>query len=50
LTWVSGITRSKIQNAKELDSHLPKITSILKNKKVVGHSLRNDFDAIKIDD
>jgi len=39
LTWVSGITETHIQQASNLETHLPLIKSILKDRTIIGHTL-----------
>ncbi len=44
LTWVSGMTPARMQNAKGYDYYADEILSILKGRRIIGHSIRNDFD------
>jgi len=46
LTWVSGVTPAKIKNSPTYDEVKDEILGILANKKIVGHSLKNDFEAL----
>jgi len=46
LTWVSGITPAKLKNAGTYDHHIGEILDILKNRIIIGHSIKNDFDAL----
>jgi len=46
LTWVSGITYKKICNKETIDYHKAKLLKILQGRKIVGHTLRSDFQAL----
>jgi len=48
LTWVSGITPSNLKGAKSFDDHKTEILDILKGRTIVGHSLKNDFEVLKL--
>mmetsp|Transcript_20054 Transcript_20054/g.29490 ORF Transcript_20054/g.29490 Transcript_20054/m.29490 type:complete len:370 (+) Transcript_20054:77-1186(+) len=52
-TWVSGVRAKDIKmtnrNAMELNACRRKVGEILKNKILVGHSLKNDFAALMLD-
>lgn len=44
LTWVSGITYQKIKDCSTFDAFKEKIFSLLKDKIIVGHTLKSDFE------
>lgn len=46
LTWVSGVTREKVENSKYYEFHHDKIMDILRDKIIIGHTLKSDYEAL----
>jgi len=43
LTWVSGVTPAKLRGSPTFDEVKGEILKILNGRKIIGHSLKNDF-------
>eukprot|EP00331_Platyophrya_macrostoma_P014435 CAMPEP_0176413778 /NCGR_PEP_ID=MMETSP0127-20121128/4889_1 /TAXON_ID=938130 /ORGANISM="Platyophrya macrostoma, Strain WH" /LENGTH=390 /DNA_ID=CAMNT_0017793599 /DNA_START=48 /DNA_END=1220 /DNA_ORIENTATION=+ len=47
LTFVSGVTYGKIKNQPTIDHYKDQLLKILTGRKIVGHTLKSDFEALR---
>lgn len=45
-TWITGITRSDLENAPSFEEVQKKVSEILKDKILIGHAIKNDLNVL----